>query len=149
MRNEIVKMVPGTIKIFLKERSGFMNKRCTNPSCRRVFSTLYFTGCCPFCGKKYPQLVSNGDKGSFLAVRIEDYNGFKVRTIKIIRDCFGTDLRTAKQAADGIPHTVFLMKRADADQFTRELDKYGCTYTRSRAPRKKMREGILLQDSFL
>ena len=33
-----------------------MNKRCTNSSCRRTFSTLHFNGQCPFCGKEYPQL---------------------------------------------------------------------------------------------
>jgi len=33
-----------------------MNKRCTNSSCRRTFSTLDFKGKCPFCGKEYPQL---------------------------------------------------------------------------------------------
>ena len=33
-----------------------MNKRCTNSSCRKTFSTLHSNGQCPFCGKKYPQL---------------------------------------------------------------------------------------------
>lgn len=35
-----------------------MNKRCTNPSCRKTFSTLNYGGQCPFCGKRYPQLES-------------------------------------------------------------------------------------------
>ena len=35
-----------------------MNKRCTNSSCRKTFSTLTYGGTCPFCGKVYPQLVS-------------------------------------------------------------------------------------------
>lgn len=33
-----------------------MNKKCTNSSCRKTFSTLYFRGVCPYCGKKYPQI---------------------------------------------------------------------------------------------
>ena len=33
-----------------------MNKRCTNSSCRKTFSTLTYGGVCPFCGKVYPQL---------------------------------------------------------------------------------------------
>lgn len=33
-----------------------MNKRCTNSSCRKTFSTLNYGGKCPFCGKVYPQL---------------------------------------------------------------------------------------------
>ena len=35
-----------------------MNKRCTNPSCRKTFSTLNFGGQCPFCGKTYQNLKS-------------------------------------------------------------------------------------------
>ena len=35
-----------------------MNKHCTNPSCRKTFSTLNYGGHCPFCGKIYPQLES-------------------------------------------------------------------------------------------
>lgn len=33
-----------------------MNKRCSNPSCRKVFSTLYHGDTCPHCGKVYPCL---------------------------------------------------------------------------------------------
>ena len=33
-----------------------MNKRCTNSSCRRTFSTLHLNGRYPYCGKMYPQL---------------------------------------------------------------------------------------------
>ena len=35
-----------------------MDKRCTNSSCRKTFSTLNYGGQCPFCGKIYPQLRS-------------------------------------------------------------------------------------------
>ena len=35
-----------------------MNKHCTNPSCRKTFSTLNYGGQCPFCGKVYPHLES-------------------------------------------------------------------------------------------
>ena len=34
-----------------------MNKRCTNSSCRKNFSTLTYGCTCPFCGKIYPQLI--------------------------------------------------------------------------------------------
>lgn len=37
-----------------------MNKRCTNSSCRKTFSTLINGGTCPFCGKVYPQLIRAG-----------------------------------------------------------------------------------------
>ena len=40
-----------------------MNKRCTNSSCRKTFSTLNYGGQCPFCGKAYPQLESARKNG--------------------------------------------------------------------------------------
>ena len=44
-----------------------MNKRCTDSSCRRTFSTLDFDGRCPYCGKAYPQLVRQRKKDIALA----------------------------------------------------------------------------------
>ena len=44
-----------------------MNKKCTNSSCRRTFSTLNFTGICPHCGKLYPQLVKQQTPFLYLA----------------------------------------------------------------------------------
>ena len=41
-----------------------MNKRCTNSSCRKTFSTLVFNGQCPYCGKKYPQLTTTRKRGT-------------------------------------------------------------------------------------
>lgn len=41
-----------------------MNKRCTNSSCRKTFSTLSYGGQCPFCGKVYPQLTSSRKDGT-------------------------------------------------------------------------------------
>lgn len=40
-----------------------MNKRCTNSSCRKTFSTLGFDGKCPHCGKRYPQLINTRKHG--------------------------------------------------------------------------------------
>ena len=53
-----------------------MNKRCTNSSCRKTFSTLStlstlgFDGRCPFCGKAYPQLAPSGEKGPQLRITV-------------------------------------------------------------------------------
>ncbi len=55
-----------------------MNKRCTNSSCRKTFSTLNYGGQCPFCGKVYPQLESArkgdmtlfGQKSPFVRIMI-------------------------------------------------------------------------------
>ncbi|MBR5288450.1 MAG: hypothetical protein IKU34_07675 [Clostridia bacterium] len=34
-----------------------MKKRCTNSSCRKVFSVNAFSGSCPYCAKTYPRLT--------------------------------------------------------------------------------------------
>lgn len=48
-----------------------MNKRCTNSSCRKTFSTLTYGGICPFCGKRYPQLVPSGCNQRRISMRID------------------------------------------------------------------------------
>ncbi len=66
-----------------------MNKRCTDPSCRRTFSTLNFDGKCPFCSKAYPQLRSGRKnelptgKGKNDAVLLIDEGK---RTVRVIID---------------------------------------------------------------
>ncbi len=41
-----------------------MNKRCTESSCRKTFSTLDAGGRCPHCGKSYPQLYRSRKRGN-------------------------------------------------------------------------------------
>lgn len=48
-----------------------MNKRCTNSSCRKTFSTLTYGGTCPFCGKEYPQLTRSERSGHKMIIRID------------------------------------------------------------------------------
>ena len=114
-----------------------MNKKCTNPACRKVFSTLSFYGSCPHCGKEYPQLVSTRKREGFEAVRILDYNGFKVKAIKVVRNTFQIGLKEAKNAVDHTPDTVYFLERGKADQFTRDLAAFGgtCLKTAAAKPR--------------
>ena len=60
-----------------------MNKRCTEPSCRKTFSTLNYGGLCPFCGKTYPNL-KNGRKKPVPEKTAFDRNGIalKIRSAK-------------------------------------------------------------------
>ena len=56
-----------------------MNKHCTNPSCRKTFSTLNYGGQCPFCGKIYPDLESRRKN----AVAVKTVSVWDRMTLKI------------------------------------------------------------------
>ena len=57
-----------------------MNKRCTEPSCRKTFSTLNYGGQCPFCGKIYPDLESRRKNAAAAkTVSVWDRMAFKIR----------------------------------------------------------------------
>ena len=34
-----------------------MKKKCTNAKCRKTFTVSAGAVCCPYCGKKYPNMV--------------------------------------------------------------------------------------------
>lgn len=108
-----------------------MNKRCTNPSCRKNFSTLDFYGSCPYCGKEYPQLVpARKIPADLQAIRIMDYPySCKVQVIKAVRDSFRAELglKEAKAAVDHVPDTVFVLRRDEALRFMKKLEEFGCT----------------------
>ena len=111
-----------------------MNKRCTNPSCRKTFSTLRFSGRCPHCGKEYPQMESIRNK--FFEVRILDPHRYKVRTIKRIRDIFQLGLREAKDNIDQAPNVVYILENVEALPFVQELTEIGTTFEMRRTRRK-------------
>ena len=56
-----------------------MNKTCTNPACRRTFSTLNFFGACPFCRKSYPQLSGTRKLLRSENVHVMQINGRRVQ----------------------------------------------------------------------
>ena len=106
-----------------------MNKKCTNPACRKTFSTLDFSGSCPHCGKEYPQLVSGRKRWKFHAVRILDYNGCKVKAIKAVRNTLQIGLKEAKTAVDHTPDTVYFLDHRQAVQLTEALSAFGGTWS--------------------
>ena len=121
-----------------------MNKKCTNSSCRKTFSTLYFAGNCPYCGKKYPQLVSQAKPGNLWAVRILDYNGQKVKAIKLVRQCYQIGLKEAKMVIDQVPDPVFILKHGMARQFMEGLSAFGGTAIHLSRGSKKRSNTILM-----
>ena len=56
-----------------------MNKTCTNPACRRTFSTLNFFGACPFCRKSYPQLAGTRKLMGNAGINVMLINGRRVQ----------------------------------------------------------------------
>lgn len=113
-----------------------MNKKCTNPACRKVFSTLNFYGGCPHCGKEYPQLVSKRKLGQFRAVRILDFNGYKVKAVKAVRKVLKNSLKEAKAAVDHTPDTIYFLKPKHADQLCAELAALGGTWSVKNAAKR-------------
>ena len=118
-----------------------MNKRCTNPSCRKTFSTLYFSGSCPHCGKPYPQISSSGKKSLYWSVRILDftenndnYIENKVRVIKLIRSTFNLGLREAHTITKRCPDVLFQLNTEDAEQFIQALEKLNVPYKKKSIP---------------
>ena len=59
-----------------------MNKRCTNSSCRRTFSTLNASGRCPHCGKLYPQLACGRKNNDRIRLRVKSGNSCRCLNIK-------------------------------------------------------------------
>ena len=102
-----------------------MNKRCTNPSCRKTFSTLYFSGSCPHCQKEYPQIAASP---RFFRVRILDLGLRKVKVIKSIREIYKIGLREAKEVADQVPNTVFILNTEEAYRFVHDFAETGVIY---------------------
>ena len=84
-----------------------MNKKCTNPSCRRTFSTLDFYGHCPYCDKVYPQLVPQRNEvyRHFRYQRkvsvLSDRSSLKIMLIKIGFFNIGLD-EVKKEIANGM-----------------------------------------------
>ena len=113
-----------------------MNKKCTNSSCRKTFSTLNFDGRCPYCGKRYPQLVQldpqlarlyRNKKGAVLGIRMLSYADAKVRTISAVHRATLCGLKSAKMAVDSIPDTIIVLPKQELLQLAKELQVLGCS----------------------
>ena len=90
-------------------------KKCTNSTCRRTFSPVSskYTGCCPYCGAKYPRI-----KYEITAVLLISYGTEKIKVVKIIRNALGIGLAYAK-------HMVEEASREKPLRITKEMLKQG------------------------
>ena len=102
-----------------------MRKRCTNSACRRSFSTLSFSGACPWCGKEYPRieatvgslvLYSFGTRklAAIKAVRMLATMGLAEAKRQVEMTASGKPLRIAVEKTDGVAGARKLLREAGA-----------------------------------
>ena len=120
-----------------------MNKRCTNSSCRKTFSTLINGGTCPFCGKVYPQLIRAGYSkamkiwidGKRIRFSMDEVESHRMqgRRVKGILACkreferlgYTVSLRAAMEFYDSLDSKQYLIdrwrKNADSETEDKEI----------------------------
>ena len=103
-------------------------KKCTNSACRRTFSPASpkYTGCCPYCGAKYPRI-----KYEITAVLLISYGTEKIKVVKIIRNALGIGLADAKHMVEEASRekplriTKEMLKQGDIPSLLDDLDSVG------------------------
>lgn len=87
-----------------------MEKTCTNSACRKSFIVSASTTACPWCGKKYPRLVSTApapkmfakmkkpDSGNRLV--LYNYGRGKLLTVRAVRALTGLGLADTKSLVE-------------------------------------------------
>ncbi len=90
-------------------------KKCTNSACRRAFSPASpkYTGCCPYCGAKYPRI-----KYEVIAILFMGYGTSIIQVVNIIHKALGIGLADAK-------HMVEEASREKPLRITKEMLKQG------------------------
>ncbi len=113
-----------TIGNLTKERQRNMRKKCTNSSCRRVFSVnAESAASCPFCGREYPRLTSDAD-----TVVLQEPGASKLSVIKVVRKHTGLGLKDSKKLVDFAPSIVKTgLTVLQAREICRELREAGAT----------------------
>ena len=102
-----------------------MRKKCTNSSCRRMFSAKAENKVsCPYCGREYPRLLPGSDR----TVVLWNSGYSKLGVIKVVRKYTGLGLRDAKKLVDSAPSIVKTgLTSLQAQQICKELREAGAT----------------------
>ena len=126
-----------------------MNKRCTNSSCRKTFSTLIYGGKCPFCGKVYPQIRQGWKNGAAVDVELIDMGPKKIRVIKLVREGTGLGLRETKELVESAPVLIRTsIPINEAKALKRKLEDTGASVTliRGKKGRRNNKRTFLRSD---
>ena len=107
-----------------------MKKRCTNSSCRKLFTA---DSVCPYCGKEYPRIPVDGREHpryfkTFHEVRLNDYGNNKIAVIKELRELTRMSLAEAKYAVESAPCLIWTDESAVvANEWFERLSKAGAS----------------------
>ena len=107
-----------------------MKKRCTNSSCRKLFTA---DSVCPYCGKEYPRIPVDGREhpryyGVFYKVRLNDYGKNKIAVIKELRILTGLGLAERKTMVESSPCIIWSGEsEAEANEWLDRLSKAGAS----------------------
>lgn len=107
-----------------------MKKRCTNSSCRKLFTA---DSVCPYCGKEYPRIPVDGREHpryfkTFHEVRLNDYGSNKIAVIKELRELTRMSLAEAKTMVESSPCIIWSSEsEAEANEWLDRLSKAGAS----------------------
>jgi len=105
-----------------------MRKKCTNSSCRRMFTVEPVNKVsCPYCGRVYPRIPPAPATDSVQtnwSVVLYSTGLRKLPTIKVIRMLTGLGLKDAKAVVDNAPSIVRTgLSITEAFRMVRELEE--------------------------
>ena len=109
-----------------------MRKKCTNSSCRRMFTVEPVNkASCPYCGRVYPRIPPAPATGSVQtnwSVVLYSTSQRKLPTIKVARMLTGLGLKDAKAVVDNAPSIVRTgLSITEASWMERVLEETGAS----------------------
>ena len=121
-----------------------MRKKCTNSSCRRIFTAEAVNKVsCPYCGRVYPRITPAPDASDVQtnwSVVLLSNAQRKLPTIKVVRMLTGLSLKEAKVMVDNVPAVVRTgLNCTEATWIERELEKAGAYAAAMRLTNREMR----------
>ena len=109
-----------------------MRKKCTNSSCRRMFTVEPVNKVsCPYCGRVYPRILpvpAGSSVQTNWSVVLYSTSERKLPTIKVIRMLTGLGLKDAKAVGDNAPSIIRTgLSITEAFRMERALEETGAS----------------------
>lgn len=102
-----------------------MKKRCTNPSCRKLFVANVM---CPHCGKKYPRLQRIQRNVGLFDVQLVSCGFRKYPAFSVLYRHFNMSVGEAKGQVDACPTVVATgVPQEEANRLASLLEETGAT----------------------
>ena len=121
-----------------------MRKKCTNSSCRRMFTVEPVNKVsCPYCGRVYPRIPPAPAESSVQtnwSVVLYCTSERKLHTIKVIRMLTGLGLKDAKAVVDNAPSIIRTgLSITEAFWMERELEETGASAAAQQLTKREAR----------